>query len=306
VRDHDSIRSKYGITAPLNWSNSLAEQAYAYANRCTWDLIHDQNRGPVGENLALWTSGALATPYHLGWMDEEQFYTCSSKTCLSGEICGHFTQMIWQNSHTIGCGVAKCSGFYRMICRYFPAGNYINQHPLTGGASQCAQTSKCNTQCPERSCGYSCGLCTCPSGQTCVNGACAECEGTEPCCHANKTFKAAGTSCAPKDINNPCDWQDSCLGNAAYCPDWISRDKSPCPGGLCMGGQCRKFTVAALENEDSLYIHEGEFDSKDSSLGLVVGVTLGVTAIIAVLIIAIVVAWKKGWLSKTHSTISEF
>ena len=41
---------------------------------------------------------------------------------------GHYTQIIWRNTLTVGCGGALGSdGLYRFVCNYSPPGNYIGE-----------------------------------------------------------------------------------------------------------------------------------------------------------------------------------
>lgn len=41
---------------------------------------------------------------------------------------GHFTQLVWKNTTTVGCGAANCDGIgWLLVCEYNPAGNVIGQ-----------------------------------------------------------------------------------------------------------------------------------------------------------------------------------
>ncbi|CAN1284637.1 Pathogenesis-related protein PRB1-3 [Linum perenne] len=71
-------------------------QSYAIqrsAGEC--ELVH--SGGPYGENLA----------------------------------CGHYTQVVWRRTTTIGCAKAACSSGYGtfVVCSYSPRGNIIGQKP---------------------------------------------------------------------------------------------------------------------------------------------------------------------------------
>ncbi|XVF08006.1 hypothetical protein REPUB_Repub06bG0188000 [Reevesia pubescens] len=60
------------------------------------------------------------------------FYDPKSNTCAKGEMCGHYTQVLWKDTVRVGCARVKCcngKGFY-VIYNYDPPGNYINEHPF--------------------------------------------------------------------------------------------------------------------------------------------------------------------------------
>ncbi|KAK2998900.1 hypothetical protein RJ639_023346, partial [Escallonia herrerae] len=48
-----------------------------------------------------------------------------------GQMCGHYTQVVWRNSVRLGCArVQSNSGWWFIACNYDPPGNYIAQpHP---------------------------------------------------------------------------------------------------------------------------------------------------------------------------------
>lgn len=49
-------------------------------------------------------------------------------TTGSWKDVGHYTQVIWKNTVSVGCGGAVGNdGFFRLVCRYSPPGNYIGQ-----------------------------------------------------------------------------------------------------------------------------------------------------------------------------------
>ena len=69
-----------------------------------------------GEGVSLWTA-------------EKSSYNGETHTCtaVSPNSCGHYTQMVWQNSREVGCGTAPpgAGGFHFsvLLCRYSPPGN---------------------------------------------------------------------------------------------------------------------------------------------------------------------------------------
>ena len=104
----------------LTWSPTLASAAQTYANGC---VFAHSGAPDVGENLckghATWTACMTA------WAAEERFYNYSSPG-FSAQT-GHFTQMVWASTSTIGCGSAPCGGSPLYVCQYAPPGNVIGQ-----------------------------------------------------------------------------------------------------------------------------------------------------------------------------------
>ncbi|KAK8004560.1 hypothetical protein PG989_004279 [Apiospora arundinis] len=90
--------------------------------------------GPYGENLALGCSNA--TSCVAAWGDERREYDFGRGDF--GEATGHFTQLVWKNTTSVGCGARLCGGGsgendggsargWYLVCEYWPRGNVIGQ-----------------------------------------------------------------------------------------------------------------------------------------------------------------------------------
>jgi len=128
------------------WDDSIAAFALNYSLTCqgTNLMNHNPNRvlstgEYIGENLWGTTAslqGANVTSYIHGaassWASESVYYTYSTNTCQSGQMCGHYTQMVWKNSVNIGCAIVYCSNLLfktSVLCDYGPGGNYVGERP---------------------------------------------------------------------------------------------------------------------------------------------------------------------------------
>lgn len=89
-------------------------------------LTHSQG-GPSGENLAAeFENSTLAVD---AWAAEESKYNW--KKAKFTHATGHFTQLVWRNTTSVGCGLVACDndadegvkGDY-LVCEYWPPGNY--------------------------------------------------------------------------------------------------------------------------------------------------------------------------------------
>jgi pathogenesis-related protein 1 len=122
LRAHNTRRAKH-CAKPLRWSNELARTAKRWADelaggRCA--LVHSDT--PFGENLAAATTGAVTPEGFVElWYREVDDYRFargrfSAKT-------GHFTQLAWRSSRTVGCAMSRCNGLDLWVCHYDPPGN---------------------------------------------------------------------------------------------------------------------------------------------------------------------------------------
>ncbi|CAN0920981.1 Pathogenesis-related protein 1 [Linum grandiflorum] len=128
---HNEARSLVGV-GPVTWDNTLESYAQSYANqRAARDCSLVHSDGPYGENLA-WSSGELSGKDSVAmWVEEKADYDYDTNTCALGKMCGHYTQVVWESTTSIGCAKAACSGGQGtfVICSYSPPGNYIGEKP---------------------------------------------------------------------------------------------------------------------------------------------------------------------------------
>ena len=115
----------------------MANVAQDWANQCV--LGYNTARGPVGENLYVTSSNAsdIALQAVQTWVSEAPHFDIASNTCASGEICGHYTQVVWEQTTELGCAIASCPSVENFggaqatlaVCNYSPRGNFNNQQP---------------------------------------------------------------------------------------------------------------------------------------------------------------------------------
>ena len=146
----------------LAWDDDLARVAQNWVDRCVWD--HNRNRTSeygalaggntyVGENLAVFlTTGSPPNLVDFAldtWFDEVADYTYGPRDQATASTTGHYTQLVWADTHRVGCGLAVCPGStfgypnsytaYYLSCDYAQGGNYIGSYPYEAGptASDC-------------------------------------------------------------------------------------------------------------------------------------------------------------------------
>lgn len=143
----------------MMWDEELAAFAKAYAQQCVWG--HNKERGRRGENLFAITDEGVDVPLAVEeWHLEREHYNLSAATCKPGQMCGHYTQVVWANTDRIGCGSHFCeklqgveeTNIHLLVCNYEPPGNVKGRRPYQEG-TPCSQ---------------------CPPGYRCENSLCAE------------------------------------------------------------------------------------------------------------------------------------
>ena len=106
VAEHNAVRSRVG-TAPLKWSEPLARVAQEWADRLMQNgqFVHSHNP-KYGENLYEISEGT-ATPGLVvkAWADEVADFDYRSNSCRG--VCGHYTQIVWNDTREVGCAVAR-------------------------------------------------------------------------------------------------------------------------------------------------------------------------------------------------------
>ncbi|KAK9404433.1 peptidase inhibitor 16 [Crotalus adamanteus] len=155
VDKHNLYRSMVSPSAAnmlkMRWDSELETFAQNYSTQCTWE--HNKERGNRGENLFAMTGYLDLERAVEDWYIEYQYYNYSTLACKEGEMCGHYTQVVWATSERVGCGATFCetlelindTDMHLFVCNYQPPGNIRGHKPYIMGAS-CSM-------CPE---GYSC------------------------------------------------------------------------------------------------------------------------------------------------------
>jgi Cysteine-rich secretory protein family/FG-GAP-like repeat len=131
-----------GPLLPFAWSVGAATVARNWAAGC--NFAHNANRGPFGENI--YAEGSQSSPVALSgadvvssWSTEAQNYDYNSNSCAAGEVCGHYTQLVWRNTTAVGCAVQQCTtnspfgasfpDWAFAVCDYSPPGNFSGEQP---------------------------------------------------------------------------------------------------------------------------------------------------------------------------------
>ena len=134
---HNQARADIEV-APISWDPALAAQAMTYAQVMarSGQFKHSSKAyrpTPQGENLWMGTRGAFTyAEMAATWENERRYYrhrpVPDISTTGDWRDAGHYTQMVWQATTTIGCAVASNERDDYLVCRYAPPGNIYGRN----------------------------------------------------------------------------------------------------------------------------------------------------------------------------------
>ena len=146
--EHNRRRKNHFNDSDIKYSLKLEKFAQQYANTLANNgrFEHDPNNGKngFGENLYAHSKDeALTISKSIkAWYEDEKLYyhyddgSCDEGTLSNGQdiMCGHYTQVIWQDTKEVGCATAQYQrgnfkGGYVYVCKYQKAGNVVGLKP---------------------------------------------------------------------------------------------------------------------------------------------------------------------------------
>ncbi len=160
LAEHNACRQASSSSlADLKWDDKLAAYAQEYANELMKEPVrlkhstHGERAAIsgweeqwIGENLGYgmntaWKLNTNEDDLHAAfrqsiqsWCSEKQYYNRSNNSCQAGQSCGHYTQVVWAETKSVGCGIAvsKDGTKYVLVCNYGPGGNISGYTPFGG------------------------------------------------------------------------------------------------------------------------------------------------------------------------------
>jgi uncharacterized protein YkwD len=132
---HNNYRS--ALQEPsLAWSADLAKDALAWAQHLASinKMDHDLSiRGREGENLFVGTASSYSYADMVGMWGNEirsfKYGVFPNCTTNRSEVVGHYTQIVWKNTQSVGCALASNGQTDFLVCRYGPPGNIVGEKP---------------------------------------------------------------------------------------------------------------------------------------------------------------------------------
>ncbi|XP_049901663.1 cysteine-rich venom protein pseudechetoxin [Epinephelus moara] len=160
VDHHNAIRRAVQPTASnmlqMSYSEEVAASAQAWVDKCI--LAHGPVRSrlydgyQLGENLFYSSKPYPWTAVINAWHSEVARYQYPNGS-TNGKPIGHYTQVVWNSSYKVGCGVKLCpKNIYFYGCHYYRAGNFRRWPPYKAGPP-CAS---CPNNCVDKLCTNPC------------------------------------------------------------------------------------------------------------------------------------------------------
>ncbi|XP_070548501.1 Golgi-associated plant pathogenesis-related protein 1-like [Ptychodera flava] len=127
------FRCLHGVQ-PLKWDDELAEAARGVAldNAARFQIQHSTLE--YGENIDFYglsnAEGQTGYGFARLWYDEISVYRWANPGFQPD--AGHFTQLVWKDTNTVGCGFATSRTigpytYYFAVCEYLPPGDVIDE-----------------------------------------------------------------------------------------------------------------------------------------------------------------------------------
>ncbi|KAF9550259.1 hypothetical protein EC957_001166 [Mortierella hygrophila] len=115
---HNKLRALHGAPA-LTWNANSAKFGDDWLKSCEFK----HSGGKYGENLAAGYKNFPAAVQ--AWYDEIKSYSFANPGFTGAT--GHFTQVVWKSSKTLGCAKRTCPKWNVYICEYDPPGNIVTK-----------------------------------------------------------------------------------------------------------------------------------------------------------------------------------
>jgi uncharacterized protein YkwD len=123
LSEHNRARDDAGVPR-LAWSSKLAREAQGWAQVLAREgrMRHASNEesGGAGENLWMGSAGYYGPDRMIG------AFPNISRTGKWQDV-GHYTQVVWRDTREVGCAIARGRKDDFLVCRYWPAGNWMGQ-----------------------------------------------------------------------------------------------------------------------------------------------------------------------------------
>ncbi|KAJ1360486.1 hypothetical protein KIN20_019475 [Parelaphostrongylus tenuis] len=152
----DKRAPKAAAMPKLKYSCELEQSAANHAGFCRFS---HSNANDYGENLyTIHTPGfdkrIIAEIATESWFEELEDYGVGKANILTKQLfnrtgqIGHYTQLVWQGTRYVGCGIRDCRSSTLVVCQYKDKGNWFDSKIYETGqpCSKCAAGEQCTPE----------------------------------------------------------------------------------------------------------------------------------------------------------------
>jgi len=137
---HNRARADIGVPA-MRWDAALAADAREWAGylAATGQFEHfeevSDDPDAQGENMWMGTRGAFRPETMVShWVGEKKdfvpgVFPDNSRTGDLEDV-GHYTQIVWRDTESMGCAIASNAEDDYLVCRYATSGNVVGERPF--------------------------------------------------------------------------------------------------------------------------------------------------------------------------------
>jgi uncharacterized protein YkwD len=131
LASHNRERARLGLPS-LRWSAKLSQDAGQWAGSLARRGALEHSDGDDGENLWMGSANGYSLEQMVGaFISERRVFRPGrfpnvSRTGDWSDV-GHYTQVIWPETQSVGCALARNRGQDVLVCRYWPAGNVYGE-----------------------------------------------------------------------------------------------------------------------------------------------------------------------------------
>ncbi|RCN36472.1 hypothetical protein ANCCAN_17647 [Ancylostoma caninum] len=153
------------------WDCEIEYNSQKHASSCQYEHSPPSERPGLGQNLYFSEQLTLGVALAAGqasdsWWSELKTFGVPPENRITpavyyrkGKEIGHYSQMAWQNSYKLGCGISWCPVYTYVVCEYGPGGNTMGELIYQLG-SPCSTDEDC--QCSGCKCSKEEALCIMP------------------------------------------------------------------------------------------------------------------------------------------------
>ncbi|VDM63996.1 unnamed protein product [Angiostrongylus costaricensis] len=149
----DAVRKTFLDTHNF-YSCELEQSSTYHAGFCQFS----HSSGDYGENIyTVYTprfeKRVIAEMATESWFEELEDFGVGKNVILTQQLfnrypgqIGHYTQLVWQETKYVGCGIKECYDKTLVVCQYKKAGNRFNNKIYDVGppCSKCPSPQRCN------------------------------------------------------------------------------------------------------------------------------------------------------------------